>query len=180
MSATDSTAAIEAVYRVEFPRVVAVLAAFTGDIGLAEELGGAAAVEVGFDHVGVEVEGAFGAGEGLGVVAQLAVHAGEVGPAEFVAGVELQGLGEAVDAVPGFLEGFKEDGAEVVPGAGLGGVEFEDAAVGGLGLEEAAHDAEGDALIKEGLGVGGGFGVPMLGEGEEFLPGTAFTQRPGV
>ena len=38
MSATDSTAAIEALYRVEFPRVVAVLAAFTGDIALAEEL----------------------------------------------------------------------------------------------------------------------------------------------
>jgi RNA polymerase sigma-70 factor (ECF subfamily) len=36
--ATDSTAAIEAVYRVEFPRVVAVLATFTGDIALAEEL----------------------------------------------------------------------------------------------------------------------------------------------
>ncbi|HEY7949148.1 MAG TPA: RNA polymerase sigma factor [Acidimicrobiales bacterium] len=38
MPATDSTAAIEGVYRVEFPRVVAVLAAFTGDIALAEEL----------------------------------------------------------------------------------------------------------------------------------------------
>ena len=38
MPATDSTAAIEAVYRIEFPRVVAVLAAFTGDIALAEEL----------------------------------------------------------------------------------------------------------------------------------------------
>ncbi len=38
MPATDSTAAIEAVYRVEFPRVVAVLAAFTGDMALAEEL----------------------------------------------------------------------------------------------------------------------------------------------
>jgi predicted RNA polymerase sigma factor len=36
--ATDSAAAIEAVYRLEFPRVVAVLAAFTGDIALAEEL----------------------------------------------------------------------------------------------------------------------------------------------
>jgi len=36
--ATDSTAAIEAVYRVEFPRVVAVLASFTGDMALAEEL----------------------------------------------------------------------------------------------------------------------------------------------
>jgi RNA polymerase sigma factor (sigma-70 family) len=36
--ATDSTAAIEAAYRIEFPRVVAVLAAFTGDIGLAEDL----------------------------------------------------------------------------------------------------------------------------------------------
>jgi RNA polymerase sigma factor (sigma-70 family) len=35
---TDSTAAIEAVYRVEFPKVVAVLAAFTGDITLAEDL----------------------------------------------------------------------------------------------------------------------------------------------
>jgi len=34
----DSTAAIEAVYRVEFPKVVAVLAAFTGDIDLAEDL----------------------------------------------------------------------------------------------------------------------------------------------
>ena len=39
MSATDSTAAIEAAYRLEFPRVVAVLASFVrGDIGLAEEL----------------------------------------------------------------------------------------------------------------------------------------------
>lgn len=38
MPATDSTAAIEAAYRVEFPRVVAVLAGFTGDIALAEEL----------------------------------------------------------------------------------------------------------------------------------------------
>jgi RNA polymerase sigma factor (sigma-70 family) len=37
VSATDSTAAIEAAYRVEFPRVVAVLAAFTGDIALAED-----------------------------------------------------------------------------------------------------------------------------------------------
>jgi RNA polymerase sigma factor (sigma-70 family) len=36
--AADSTTAIEAVYRVEFPRVVAVLAAFTGDIALAEDL----------------------------------------------------------------------------------------------------------------------------------------------
>jgi RNA polymerase sigma factor (sigma-70 family) len=36
--ATDSTAAIEGVYRVEFPRVVAVLARFTGDIALAEDL----------------------------------------------------------------------------------------------------------------------------------------------
>ena len=39
MSATDSTSGIEAAYRLEFPRVVAVLAAFVqGDIGLAEEL----------------------------------------------------------------------------------------------------------------------------------------------
>jgi RNA polymerase sigma factor (sigma-70 family) len=35
--ATDSTDAIEAAYRVEFPRLVAVLAGFTGDIALAEE-----------------------------------------------------------------------------------------------------------------------------------------------
>ncbi len=38
MSATDSTAAIEAVFKMEFPRVVATLAAFVGDLGLAEEL----------------------------------------------------------------------------------------------------------------------------------------------
>ncbi len=38
MPATDSTAAVEAVYRLEFPRVVASLAGFVGDIGLAEEL----------------------------------------------------------------------------------------------------------------------------------------------
>ena len=38
MPAIDSAAAIEGVYRVEFPRVVAVLARFTGDIGLAEDL----------------------------------------------------------------------------------------------------------------------------------------------
>src|SRR3984885_11351042 len=38
MRATDSTASIEAVFRSEFPRVVATLAAFTGDIGLAEDL----------------------------------------------------------------------------------------------------------------------------------------------
>jgi RNA polymerase sigma factor (sigma-70 family) len=35
---TDSTASIEAVFRMEFPRVVATLAAFVGDIGLAEDL----------------------------------------------------------------------------------------------------------------------------------------------
>ena len=38
MPPTDSTAAIEAAYRIEFPRVVAVLAAFTGDIAMAEDL----------------------------------------------------------------------------------------------------------------------------------------------
>ena len=38
MPATDSTAAIETVFRMEFPRVVAALTAFVGDIGLAEEL----------------------------------------------------------------------------------------------------------------------------------------------
>jgi RNA polymerase sigma factor (sigma-70 family) len=36
--ATDSTAAIETVYRLEFPRVVASVAGFVGDLGLAEEL----------------------------------------------------------------------------------------------------------------------------------------------
>ena len=35
---TDARAAVEAVYRVEFPRVVAALATFTGDVALAEEL----------------------------------------------------------------------------------------------------------------------------------------------
>jgi RNA polymerase sigma factor (sigma-70 family) len=43
--ATDSTTAIEAAYRVEFPRVVAVLAAFTSDIALAEELAQEALVD---------------------------------------------------------------------------------------------------------------------------------------
>ena len=38
MPATDSTAFVEAVFRIEFPRVVATLAAFVGDIGLAEDL----------------------------------------------------------------------------------------------------------------------------------------------
>jgi RNA polymerase sigma-70 factor (ECF subfamily) len=39
VSATDSTAAVEAVFRIEFPRVVAALArACGGDLGLAEEL----------------------------------------------------------------------------------------------------------------------------------------------
>ncbi len=38
MSAADSPTAIETVFRIEFPRVVATLAAFVGDIGLAEEL----------------------------------------------------------------------------------------------------------------------------------------------
>jgi len=38
VTATDSTAAIEAVYRIEFPRLVAGLARYVDDIGLAEEL----------------------------------------------------------------------------------------------------------------------------------------------
>ena len=39
MPGTDSTTtSIEAVFRIEFPRVVATLAAFVGDIGLAEDL----------------------------------------------------------------------------------------------------------------------------------------------
>jgi RNA polymerase sigma factor (sigma-70 family) len=43
--ATDSTAAIEAVYRIEFPRVVATLAHHVGDIGLAEDLAQEALVD---------------------------------------------------------------------------------------------------------------------------------------
>jgi RNA polymerase sigma-70 factor, ECF subfamily len=38
VSATDSTSGVEAVFRIEFPRVVASVAAFVGDIGLAEDL----------------------------------------------------------------------------------------------------------------------------------------------
>src|ERR1700729_1408856 len=38
MPATDATSSIEAVFRTEFPRVVATLSAFVGDIGLAEDL----------------------------------------------------------------------------------------------------------------------------------------------
>ena len=38
MPGTDSTTSIEAVFKMEFPRVVATLAAFVGDIGLAEDL----------------------------------------------------------------------------------------------------------------------------------------------
>src|SRR6202167_6184131 len=38
MPATDSTSGIEAVFRIEFPRVVATVPAFVGDIGLAEDL----------------------------------------------------------------------------------------------------------------------------------------------
>ena len=45
MPATDSTAAIEAVYRIEFPRVVATLAHHVGDIGLAEDLAQEALVD---------------------------------------------------------------------------------------------------------------------------------------
>ncbi len=45
MSAPDSTTAIETVYRIEFPRVVATLAAFVGDIGLAEDLAQEALVD---------------------------------------------------------------------------------------------------------------------------------------
>jgi RNA polymerase sigma factor (sigma-70 family) len=43
--ATDSTAAIEAAYRLEFPRVVASLAAYTGDISVAEDLAQEALVD---------------------------------------------------------------------------------------------------------------------------------------
>ena len=46
MPATDSTASIEAVFRSELPRVVATLAAFAGDIGLAEDLAQDALVDV--------------------------------------------------------------------------------------------------------------------------------------
>ena len=45
MPATDSTAAIEAAYRIEFPRVVAVLARMVRDIDLAEELAQEALVD---------------------------------------------------------------------------------------------------------------------------------------
>jgi RNA polymerase sigma factor (sigma-70 family) len=38
VTAADSTAAVETVFRMEFPRVVAALARTTGDIGIAEEL----------------------------------------------------------------------------------------------------------------------------------------------
>jgi RNA polymerase sigma factor (sigma-70 family) len=45
VSATDSTVAVEAVYRMEFPRVVASLTRAVGDIGLAEELAQEALVD---------------------------------------------------------------------------------------------------------------------------------------
>ena len=45
MPASDSTAAVEAVFRMEFPRVVASLAHFTGDLDLAEELAQEALVD---------------------------------------------------------------------------------------------------------------------------------------
>jgi predicted RNA polymerase sigma factor len=45
MSATDSTSAIEAVFRIEFPRVVAGLTHYVGDIDLAEELAQEALVD---------------------------------------------------------------------------------------------------------------------------------------
>ena len=45
MPATDSTAAIEAVFRIEFPRVIAGLARYVGDIDLAEELAQEALVD---------------------------------------------------------------------------------------------------------------------------------------
>ena len=38
MPAADPTAAIEAVFRIEFARLVAGLTRFVGDVGLAEEL----------------------------------------------------------------------------------------------------------------------------------------------
>lgn len=37
MPAADSTSAVETVFRIEFPRVVATLSRLTGDIDLAEE-----------------------------------------------------------------------------------------------------------------------------------------------
>ena len=45
MPATDSTAAVEAVFRIEFPRVVASLTHAVGDIGLAEDLAQEALVD---------------------------------------------------------------------------------------------------------------------------------------
>jgi len=45
VSATDSTAAVEAVYRIEFPRVVATLARIVGDLGVAEDLAQEALVD---------------------------------------------------------------------------------------------------------------------------------------
>ena len=45
MPASDSTAAVEVVFRMEFPRVVASLAHFTGDLDLAEELAQEALVD---------------------------------------------------------------------------------------------------------------------------------------
>jgi RNA polymerase sigma factor (sigma-70 family) len=44
-AASDSNAAVEAVFRMEFPRVVASLARFTGDLDLAEELAQEALVD---------------------------------------------------------------------------------------------------------------------------------------
>jgi RNA polymerase sigma factor (sigma-70 family) len=45
VEAADSTAALDAVFRIEFPRVVAGLTRFVGDIGLAEELAQDAVVD---------------------------------------------------------------------------------------------------------------------------------------
>jgi len=77
------------------------------DFHLAEDLGGAGAVELRLDHLRIQGEGAFGAFEGFEVAAHLAVHAGEVGPAELVAGIEFHGLGHALGAFGGTAQGIK-------------------------------------------------------------------------
>ena len=59
---------------------------------------------------------AFGAFQGFAMAAKLAVHAGEVGPAELVAGVNLHGLREALGAFGRLFQRVEQKRGEIVPG----------------------------------------------------------------
>ena len=112
--------------------------------------------------------------------AQPADHARQIRPADLVLRVNLQRLLHAMDGFRRFLQRFKQDSREIVPGLEIRRVQPQRPAIGRFRLNEPARRRERDALIKQRPGIRRIFRVPFLCQGHHLGPQPLFTQFAGL